>query len=172
VTRRVALALGSNLGARAAYLAAARRRLAARWGRPEAASTIYETEPVGPAGQAPYLNQVVIFATAAPAAEILAAAHEIETQLGRVRDQRWGARTMDIDLLLCGAERHATAQLQVPHPRLTERPFVLVPLAEVYPDWRDPRSGRSVRELLSAAGASGVAPWGPPHAVGAEDARG
>jgi 2-amino-4-hydroxy-6-hydroxymethyldihydropteridine diphosphokinase len=157
--RRVALALGSNLGAREAHLDAARRAIAAGLGEPVAVSRIYETEPVGPAGQGRYLNQVVVLESDAGAEVIVERLLGIERALGRVRAQRWGPRTIDIDLLLCGEETHTGALASVPHPRLAGRAFVLAPLAEVMPDWRHPGSGVSVREMLAACDARGVEVW-------------
>jgi 2-amino-4-hydroxy-6-hydroxymethyldihydropteridine diphosphokinase len=164
--RRVALALGSNLGAREAHLDAARRALVAGFGEPVALSRIYETEPVGPGAQGRYLNQVVVLETDAGAEAIVARLLRIERALGRVRTQRWGPRTIDIDLLLCGDETHAGALASVPHPRLAERAFVLAPLAEVMPDWRHPALHASVREMLAACDARGVAVWGGPGRAG------
>jgi 2-amino-4-hydroxy-6-hydroxymethyldihydropteridine diphosphokinase len=166
--RRVALALGSNLGAREAHLAAARRAIAAACGAPVAVSRIYETEPVGPAGQGRYLNQVVVLETDAEAEALVARLLEIERALGRVRAQRWGPRTIDIDLLLCGDETHAGALACVPHPRLAQRGFVLAPLAEVMPDWRHPAQGASVREMLAACDARGVEVWSGAGRAGGE----
>jgi 2-amino-4-hydroxy-6-hydroxymethyldihydropteridine diphosphokinase len=157
--RRVALALGSNLGAREANLAAARREIAARMVPILAASRIYETEPVGPPGQGLYLNQVLVVETAASPEELVRAARAIEQDLGRRPGERWGPRVIDIDLLLCGDEVHVSATAIVPHPRLHERAFVLVPLAEVMPEWRHPLRGADVRALLAACGRQPVKLW-------------
>jgi 2-amino-4-hydroxy-6-hydroxymethyldihydropteridine diphosphokinase len=155
--RRVALALGSNLGDRAGHLAAARREITARLGEPAALSRIYETEPVGgPAGQGRYLNQVVVLESGATPEALLGAALAVEQALGRRRAQRWGPRNIDVDLLLCGEERRVSAGLALPHPRLHERAFVLVPLAEVLPGWRHPEFGKTAREMAAGCDRSGV----------------
>jgi 2-amino-4-hydroxy-6-hydroxymethyldihydropteridine diphosphokinase len=164
-TQLAAVALGSNLGRREDYLRAARDALAARAGRIVRASRIYETVPVGPP-QGAYLNQVVLLATAHPPEQLLRRAQAIEDDLGRVRGARWGPRVIDLDLLLQdGCVRDGPA-LTLPHPRLAERAFVLVPLAEVWPGWRHPRLGHTARELRDARGRAGVALWTPQEGDG------
>lgn len=157
--RWTALALGSNLGDREAYLARAREEIAARFGPIHKLSRIYETEAVGPAGQGPYLNQVLLLTVSSGAAEMITPLHEIEARLGRQRTEIWGARTIDIDILFQGSSVNRDARLTLPHPRLHERPFVLVPLAEVLPEWRHPVLRLTVAEMLERAGAGGVVPW-------------
>lgn len=88
--------------------------------------------------------------------ELLQRLLEIEAEFGRVRGERWGARTLDLDLLLYGDRILKHPQLEVPHPRMTERGFVLVPLAEIAPHWRDPSSGNSIRQLQEALNYSDV----------------
>jgi 2-amino-4-hydroxy-6-hydroxymethyldihydropteridine diphosphokinase len=154
-----AFALGSNLGNRAAYLAAARERIAAQWGPLHGCSAVYETDPVGPPGQGPYLNQVVVIAFAGAPAELLRGAGAIEEALGRRRAERWGPRTIDVDLLLQGERLLSEPGLELPHPRLHERAFVLVPLAQVLPEWRHPRLGNTARELAAGTDRAGVRPW-------------
>jgi 2-amino-4-hydroxy-6-hydroxymethyldihydropteridine diphosphokinase len=158
VEQTAAVALGSNLGSRAANLARARARIADCMGHLVASSRIYETDPVGPP-QACYLNQVLVLDAADEPEELIARAQRIESELGRARRQRWGPRTIDVDLLLHGDRVRAVASLTLPHPRLHERAFVLVPLAEVLPDWRHPILGRTVREMRAACAAAGVRPW-------------
>lgn len=128
--RRVLLALGSNLGDRAAYLRAAVD------GLPDvvALSRVYETDPVGGPEQGPYLNMVVRLDTDRSARELLAVARELEGEAERVRRERWGPRTLDVDVLWIDGEEVDEPDLQVPHPRMFERDFVLVPLADVAPD--------------------------------------
>ncbi|HEX5616416.1 MAG TPA: 2-amino-4-hydroxy-6-hydroxymethyldihydropteridine diphosphokinase [Acidimicrobiia bacterium] len=135
---RAYLALGSNLGDRAAHLQDAVTALAAltEHERVEvvAVSAVYETEPVGGPEQGPYLNAVVALETDRSPHDLLAIAQQLETRAGRVREERWGPRTLDVDVLLVGDERVDTDDLVVPHPRLWERAFVLAPLADVAPD--------------------------------------
>lgn len=149
-SRRVHLALGANLGDRLGNLAAA---LAAihrlEQTRVERISLAYATDPVGPA-QPEYLNAAAIIRTALAPGPLLAALQAIEVSLGRQRrrDERWGPRTIDIDLLLDGESLLDTPGLAVPHPRLAERAFVLIPLAEIDGDAVEPRSGLTIRSLL------------------------
>lgn len=126
------LGLGSNLGDREAALREAVRRL----DRPPsltvaACSDVYETSPVGPVLQGPFLNMVVAVRTCLSPEELLDAALGIETAMGRVRTVRWGPRTIDIDLLLYDRSVRSSPRLTVPHPRMAERAFVLVPLVDV-----------------------------------------
>ncbi|MBD3235566.1 MAG: 2-amino-4-hydroxy-6-hydroxymethyldihydropteridine diphosphokinase [Candidatus Eisenbacteria bacterium] len=158
--RPVAIALGSNLGDRAALLGAARERIAADIAPLEGVSRIYETDPVGPP-QPCYLNQVVLLRSAASPEAILATLLGIEHALGRVRTApaRHGPRRIDCDLLLCGETERRASRLTLPHPRMSQRAFVLVPLVELLPDWRHPREGWTVRERLACVGRAGVRPW-------------
>jgi 2-amino-4-hydroxy-6-hydroxymethyldihydropteridine diphosphokinase len=126
------VALGSNLGDRATYLAQARERLARIAStRLTAESTIEETAPLGPIAQGPFLNQMVALETTLTPHELLAALQDIERQLGRVRDQRWGPRTLDLDLVLMERQHSDDPQCRVPHPELVHRPFWLRELAEL-----------------------------------------
>ncbi len=155
--RRAALALGANLGDRAATLQAAVTRLAGTPGvRAVGVSPVYETDAVGgPAGQPAYLNAVIVVETALPARTLLALAAEAEAAHGRVRDRRWGPRTLDVDVLAVGDEVSADAELTLPHPRAHERAFVLVPWADVDPGCTVPGRGR-VADLAAAVDRSGV----------------
>jgi 2-amino-4-hydroxy-6-hydroxymethyldihydropteridine diphosphokinase len=131
----VFIALGSNLGDRAGNLAAARAALA-----PDvlvtAASSVYETEPWGPVPQGRYLNQVLRAETELKPHALLVQLQEIERALGRDRavEQRYGPRTIDLDILLYDDQRVDETDLTIPHARMLERPFVLVPLAEIAPE--------------------------------------
>ena len=128
---RAFLALGSNLGDRRGYLKAAIDRL------PDvvAVSEVYETDPVGgPPGQGAFLNCVVELRTARTPRELLGVAQAAEAAAARVRKERWGPRTLDVDVLLVGDEVVDEPDLVVPHPRMWERGFVLVPLADLAPE--------------------------------------
>lgn len=131
---RAFLGLGSNLGDRRALLAGAVVSLREA-GDVVAVSPLYETEPVGgPDGQGPYLNVVVELRTTDDPRRLLARCHRLEAAAGRVRTVRYGPRTLDADVLLVGDAVVADEDLQVPHPRMWERRFVLAPLADLAPD--------------------------------------
>ena len=98
---------------------------------------------------AAYLSAAVVLETTLEPRQLLALARELEDAAGRVRRERWGPRTLDVDVLLCDDRVIREPGLEVPHPRLPERRFVLAPLAEVAPDWRVPGPGRTVEELLA-----------------------
>lgn len=154
---RAALALGSNLGDRLATLQGAVDELAAADGvRLVAVSPVYETEPVGPP-QPDYLNAVVVAEVALSPRSLLELALATEERFGRVRDQRWGPRTLDVDVLAIGDLTLDEPDLQVPHPRAGERAFVLRPWADVDPDFALPGCG-AVRDALARVDASGVRP--------------
>ncbi|MGI4738833.1 MAG: 2-amino-4-hydroxy-6-hydroxymethyldihydropteridine diphosphokinase [Janthinobacterium lividum] len=142
--------LGSNLGDRTARLAQARADLAATAGRLVAASALYETAAWGLEDQPAFLNQVLIIETALDGPTLLAACLAAEQQQGRERLVHWGARTLDVDILLFGQAIIATPSLTVPHPALPGRRFALVPLAELAPQLRHPQLHRSIAELLAA----------------------
>ncbi len=154
---RAYLALGSNLGDRAATLQQAVDGLGAAAGvHVVDVSKVYETDPVGPA-QPDYLNAVVAVDTDLDARGLLELARRLERDAGRVRGERWGPRTLDVDVLLFGNDRIDEPDLVVPHPRMWEREFVLAPLADVAPDlaqepaqgWARVRSSR-VRLTIGA----------------------
>jgi 2-amino-4-hydroxy-6-hydroxymethyldihydropteridine diphosphokinase len=144
------VALGSNLGEREDFL---KRALEAMRRQPglsvERVSSVHETEPLGgPAGQGKYLNAVAELRTDLKAKQLLDALLGIEKSLGRVREQRFGPRTIDLDLLLYGDSVIDTPDLVVPHPRMHERLFVLEPLCEIAPDMLHPLFARPFRALL------------------------
>lgn len=129
---RAFLGLGSNLGDRERYL---REAVASLGPAVRRVSPVYETEPVGgPPGQGPYLNIVVEIDTDLSPRDLLAVCHRLEAAAGRVRGERWGPRTLDVDILLIDGVRLAEPDLTVPHPRMWERRFVVAPLADLAPE--------------------------------------
>ena len=159
----VFIGLGSNLGDRAGNLAAARAALARDVLSGMIASSVYETDPWGPVLQGRYLNQVVRGSSELPPRPLLAKLFEIERSLGRdrAREQRYGPRTMDLDILLYGDRAANEPDLQIPHPRMMERAFVLVPLAEIAPDLAV--GGVPVRSALARLNQAGIARHSPPQ---------
>jgi 2-amino-4-hydroxy-6-hydroxymethyldihydropteridine diphosphokinase len=153
------VALGANLGDRLANLRAAADGVR-QLGQVPDLSPIYETEPVGgPAGQQAYLNAVLLLRPAAAYARpqlLLDALLRIEQALGRQRRERWGPRLIDLDLLDLGGKVVTTPRLQLPHPQLSQRAFVLAPLCDLDPDWRHPLAGLTACQLLQEAGTQGV----------------
>lgn len=147
----VYLSLGSNLGDRRANLQNAVTALNAAGIRVLRESPIYETEPVDYIDQPWFLNQVVEAETTLFPMQLLTRTARIERALGRVRSIPKGPRTLDIDILFYGNSIVHTRRLEIPHPRLAERRFVLIPLADLVPDLRHPTSHRTVRELLAYA---------------------
>jgi 2-amino-4-hydroxy-6-hydroxymethyldihydropteridine diphosphokinase len=142
------LSLGSNVGERKANLRAAIAALAGVGVRVRRVSSIYETEPVDYLEQGWFLNCVVEGETELEAVELLRALRGIEARMGSVKPVPKGPRLIDMDILLYGAETVDTAELQVPHPRMHLRRFVLVPLAEIAAGLRHPSWEDSVRRLL------------------------
>jgi 2-amino-4-hydroxy-6-hydroxymethyldihydropteridine diphosphokinase len=146
------ISLGSNLGDRRNTL---ERAIAALAETPRVVvrkfSSFRETEPVGgPPGQGMFLNAAAELETRLDPFRLLRVLQEIEVRCGRVRTVRWGARTLDLDLLLFEDRIIKTAELTVPHPRLRMRRFVLEPLAEIAPEAIDPETKRTVAELLAS----------------------
>jgi len=129
---RVYVALGSNLGDRPGYLERARAALAKLpLTRVLAVSTVEETEPVGPPGQNRYLNQMVLLETSLDPGRFLKLLHRIEEENGRVRTERWGPRTLDLDIVRFGTRRLRDADLQLPHPELQHREWWRREMAEL-----------------------------------------
>ncbi|GFE71120.1 2-amino-4-hydroxy-6-hydroxymethyldihydropteridine diphosphokinase [Chroococcus sp. FPU101] len=151
-----AIALGSNLGDSYTTLEKALFTLDRTPGiKLISRSHWYQTSPVGPP-QSDYLNGCAILQVHLSPQLLLKKLLDIEQQFGRVRIQRWGARTLDLDLLLYDNVILETPALQIPHPRLKERAFVLVPLAEIAKNWIEPVSGKAIAELLKEVDCSGV----------------
>jgi 2-amino-4-hydroxy-6-hydroxymethyldihydropteridine diphosphokinase len=145
---KVLLLLGANLGDRLQNL---RRAVAAirKWDgcRVHDLSSIYETAPVGPS-EKPYLNQAVALETSRTPMGLLIEAKILEAAAGRKPGVRWGARPLDVDLIMCGERRLRTPWLTVPHPRVASRAFALAPLADVAGSWK-PDGKRTTRKLLA-----------------------
>jgi 2-amino-4-hydroxy-6-hydroxymethyldihydropteridine diphosphokinase len=140
---------GSNLGDREALIRDAIRWIGARQGNViRACSPLYETEPFGRTDQGWFLNCVVQVETSRGLKDFFHLLQEAEALAGRVRKDRWGPRTLDLDLLFFGSEVFSDAELTVPHPGVAVRRFVLEPLCEVAPEFVHPLIGATVRELL------------------------
>ena len=155
----VGIALGSNLGDRRAHIDSAVASLGAILSV-LTVSRVFETDPVGVVGpQGPFLNAAVAGEFEGAACGLLTALLTLEREHGRQRPHAGAARTLDLDLIFFGDARVDEPGLTVPHPRFRERRFVLEPLAEVAPDWRDPVTGLTVAELLARlASASSLSP--------------
>ena len=147
--KTVYIGVGSNLGDRAENLRAARRRLELSGVRIPRVSSIYETEPREMLDQPWFLNQVIEAETTLFPRQLLARLLRIEREMGRRRITPKGPRTIDLDILLFGEAVVHAAGLEIPHPRMAERRFVLEPLAELVPGLRLPRGRRTVREMLA-----------------------
>ncbi len=150
-TKTVYLSLGSNIGDRARNLQAALEQLAAPDLRVVRASPTYETEPLEYAAQRWFLNLVAEAATELLPMQLLMRIGRVERALGRVRTVPKGPRIIDIDILFYGRTIVRAAKLEIPHPRMAERRFVLAPLADLAPDLRHPVTGKTIREMLDAA---------------------
>jgi len=160
------LGLGSNVGDRLAMLQQAVDMLGERPGiHVLRSSRVYETQPVGGPGQPDYLNAVLELETDLTARALLDACLEVETAMGRVRDVRWGPRSIDIDLLTFGDLALEEPGLIVPHPRMHERGFVLVPLMELNADPPLPGGRRLASLRLGPVAVFGVRPFAPPLRV-------
>ncbi|MFE2045299.1 2-amino-4-hydroxy-6-hydroxymethyldihydropteridine diphosphokinase [Streptomyces sp. NPDC059477] len=157
--RRAVLALGSNLGNRLETLQGAIDALEDTPGvRVKAVSPVYETEPWGvePGSQPSYFNAVVVLRTTLPPSSLLERAHAVEEAFHRVRDERWGPRTLDVDIVSYADVVSDDPQLTLPHPRAHERAFVLAPWHDVDPEAQLPGQG-TVAALLADIGEEGVA---------------
>jgi 2-amino-4-hydroxy-6-hydroxymethyldihydropteridine diphosphokinase len=152
--RRAVLGLGSNMGDRLVLLQGAVDGLSAA-GQVVAVSPVYETDPVGGPEQADFLNAVALVETDLSAHALLELVHAVEAGFARVRDQRWGPRTLDIDVVAIADEVCEDADLVLPHPRADERAFVLMPWSAVDRDAAFP-DGRLVADLLEHMDVTGV----------------
>ena len=154
---RVYLSLGSNMGDRQGYLQKAVKALN---DLPEtevkAVSSCYETAAWGLTDQADFLNLALALETKLPVETLLRSCQQIEKDLDRVRHEHWGPRTVDIDILLYGQEIWETEHLKVPHPLMTQRAFVLVPLLEIAENLVEPQTGQAYKKYLSQIDTSDV----------------
>jgi 2-amino-4-hydroxy-6-hydroxymethyldihydropteridine diphosphokinase len=156
--KTVYLSLGSNIGDREGNLRDAIKRLAAPDLHILRVSPIYETEPMDVTNQPWFLNLVVEAETTLFPVQLLSRIAKVERAMGRVRTQAKGPRTLDIDILFYGNAVVRTRDLQIPHPRLAERRFVLAPLADLAPALRHPVLGKTVKELLDGLSGQAVRP--------------
>ena len=160
----VHLGLGGNLGDRMAALAETLALVESIGDMHRVAcSSVYETEPWGVTDQPNFLNLVAAYQTTLSPSDLLAACQSVEAEVGRVSSYRWGPRLIDVDILLYGdcVVNLSEPDLEIPHPRMTQRAFVLVPLAEIAPDTGVPPQGDTVRRLLDEVdGREGVVRWG------------
>ena len=153
------LGLGSNLGDRQGNLDKALDFLSQRV-KVERVSSVYDTEPMGNPDQPRFLNLVCQVYTNLTPAALLTIAKGIESKLGRARGKPNAPRPIDIDILFYGDQIIETPELVIPHPRLTERAFILIPLAEISPDLVHPVNGKTTKELLrNVTGVQGVLKW-------------
>ncbi len=156
LTAAVYLGLGANVGNRLANLRLALARMRT-FARLEAVSRLYETEPAGPGEQPRFLNAACRVATGLEPAALLRFLKSLEAEIGRrPGGPLWGPRPIDLDILLYGERVVETDDLRIPHPRLAERAFVLVPLCDLAPDLSHPLLGKTMRELLDAVDQAGV----------------
>jgi 2-amino-4-hydroxy-6-hydroxymethyldihydropteridine diphosphokinase len=151
----VFLALGSNLGDRIENFNSALVNLQGIV-KLESCSSVYETPPWGILDQPPFLNMVVGGETDLPPAELLAGLKQIEKKMGRVKSIRYGPRLIDLDILFYDDLKYNKKGLIIPHPRLEERAFVLIPLDEIAPNFNHPLSGATVQEMLEDVDPTGI----------------
>jgi len=143
----VVLGLGGNKGDREKFLFHAIEALNDHF-QLIRVSRIYETEAWGGVAKGNFLNQIAIISTQFSPKEVLEVIQQIEKKLGRTREDHWGNRTMDIDILYFGESVVSENGLSIPHPYIPDRKFVLVPLAEILPDFKNPLTGKTSKEML------------------------
>lgn len=161
------LSLGSNIGDREKYLQEALYLLNQDKGiaLPQC-SSIYETDPVGYVDQDSFLNIVVRGHTSYSARTLLKITQDIERTLGREREIHWGPRTIDIDILLYNNKQICEEELVIPHPRMRDRSFVMIPLAEIAGEWIIPGESQNVEQLITTLQGEGVRKWKSPFPLG------
>ena len=157
------IGLGANLGDREANIKEALSELARSGCKPIRVSSIYETAPVGFSDQPDFLNAVAELETSLRPRELLAVLGKIERRIGREETFKWGPRTIDLDILLYGDQTLAEDSLEIPHPEMHRRAFVLTPLAEIAPEVKHPVSGLTAREMSVAIGAEGIRRYRSPE---------
>lgn len=150
MTKQVFLLLGTNLGKRINNLRLAVQALEQDVGQAVMVSSVYESEAWGKTDQPSFLNQAVTINTKFEAEEVLKKILSIEERLGRKRMEKWGERTIDIDILFFGDQVRDSVDLIIPHPQLANRRFTLIPLNEIAPDFVHPIHKKTVAELLAA----------------------
>ncbi|MFY7652233.1 MAG: 2-amino-4-hydroxy-6-hydroxymethyldihydropteridine diphosphokinase [Chitinophagaceae bacterium] len=141
--------LGTNLGDKIAYLNKAQQQLADKCGKIIQSSQIYETAAWGYTNQPSFYNQVILLETPLLAVELMNQMLQIEAELGRIRTEKMGPRTIDLDLLFYNNEVIDLPNLIVPHPRIAERRFVLIPMEELAPNWHHPVINKTIQQILA-----------------------
>jgi len=147
----VAVGIGANQGDSASCVAGIPGVMARESGLFEIRmSPLYGSKPVGPVAQGDFVNAVCTFQTELSAEDVFARLMRIEQEHGRVRRERWGPRALDLDLLFYGDVHLVEERLTIPHPRMEERGFVLLPLADLAPDWIHPLTGKDIADMIQA----------------------
>lgn len=149
MSHKAYLLTGGNLGDRVSNLSRARELIGLHAGRVEAVSSLYETAAWGKEDQPPFLNQALVIDTELSPRRLLRRLLKLEKQMGRIREEKYGPRLIDIDILLYDQEVHQYPLLTLPHPALPQRRFALMPLAEIVPGLMHPVLKLSIRELLA-----------------------
>lgn len=151
------IGLGSNLGEREKYLISALNEIA-RIGTIEKKSAIYESEPFGYKNQQNFLNAVCILKSDDDVTVLLNRLKDIEKKMGRIESARWGPRIIDLDIIDWSGEKVETEHLKIPHPEFYNRNFVLIPLADIEPDYKD-RDGQSIEKILKKCPSGFIQPY-------------
>jgi 2-amino-4-hydroxy-6-hydroxymethyldihydropteridine diphosphokinase len=142
------LSLGGNLGNTIEIFLNSREILTKKVGKITQISSLYKTAAWGPIPQNDFINQVIEVETKLSAPELMDILLEIELQQGRIRQERWGPRTLDLDIIFFGEQLISTENLVIPHPRMEDRKFVLIPMVEINPNLIHPISRKSIRQIL------------------------